>query len=76
MNLLTKQKETNFKTNLWLPKGKSETGERNQEVGINIHIVLYIKQVISKDLLYSIGSSIQCSVITYMEKNLKKNGYV
>ena len=76
MNLLTKQKETNFKTNLWLPKGKGERGERNQEVGINTHIVLYIKQVISKDLLYSIGSSTQCSVITYMEKNLKKNGYI
>ena len=40
---------------------------------INIYILLCIKLVIKKDLLYSIGNSTQYSVITYMGKNLKKN---
>ena len=43
MNLFTKQKQI-LKTNLWLPKGKC--GGRgvgiNQELGINIHTLLYI----------------------------------
>ena len=32
--------------------------------------------MIKKDLLYSIRSSTQYSVITYIEKNLKKNEYM
>ena len=65
-------------TNLWLPKAKGGGGI-NQEFGINTHILLNVKQVINKDLLYSIGNCTQYLVITCMptwEKNLKKNGYV
>ena len=39
-----------------------------------MYILLCIKQVINKDLLYNTGNSTQYSVITYMGKNLKKNG--
>ena len=41
----------------------------------NIYTLLYIKQKINKDLLYSTGNSTQYSVITYME-HLKKNGHM
>ena len=34
----------------------------------------YIKQIINKDLLYSMGNSTQYSMISVWEKNLKKNG--
>ena len=39
------------KTNLWLPKGKCEGGGINQELGINTHTLLYIRQITNKDLL-------------------------
>ena len=45
------------KTNLWLPKGKHGGEGINQELGINIHTLLYMRQTISKDLLYSTGNS-------------------
>ena len=32
-----------LKTNLWLPKGKHSGGGINQEFGINIHTLLYIR---------------------------------
>ena len=41
-------------------------GEVNWEIGIDIYILLYIKQTTNKNLLYSTGNSIQYSVITYM----------
>ena len=59
------------KTNLWLPKGKGGEGI-NYEVLINIYTLLYIKQIINKDLLYSIENSTQYSVITYMGKESEK----
>ena len=52
-----------LKTNLWLPKGKGGGGI-NQELGVNIHILLYIKSITNKDLLYSTGNYTQYSVIT------------
>ena len=33
-------------------------------------------KIINKDLLHSTGNSTKYSIITYMEKNLKKNGYM
>ena len=39
----------------------------NWEIGIDRHILLYIKWVINKDLL-STGNSAQCSAMTYMGK--------
>ena len=47
-------------------------GQRNQELGINIYILLYIRQITNKDLLYSTGKSAQYSVITCMRKEPEK----
>ena len=38
-----------------------------------MYTLLYIKEVIKKDLLYSIENYTQYYVITYMEKHLKMN---
>ena len=47
-------------------------GERwvrtNEDVGINIYILLYIKEITNKNLLYSTENYIQCFVITYKGK--------
>ena len=46
---------------------KGETwGGLNQELMMNIHTLLYIKQITNKDLLYSTGNSTQYSVMTHM----------
>ena len=56
---LMKQKWTNTVT-----KGESEGGwEINQELGINICTLLYIREIINKALLYGTGNSTQYSVI-------------
>ena len=58
-------------------KGKTLGVRMDWEVGIGIYTLLYTKLTGSKDLLYSLGKSIQYSVIAYMErKSVKKNGYV
>ena len=49
-----------------IKRGKG-VGGINLEFEINRYIVLYIKQIISKDLLDNTRNSIQYSVITYME---------
>ena len=50
-----------------LQKGKG--GKRNKlGAGINIYTLLYIKQIINKDLLHSTGNSTQYSVLIYMGK--------
>ena len=43
-------------------------GRVNQELGINIYTPLYLRQIASKALVYSIGNSTQYSVIIYMIK--------
>ena len=53
-------------------KGETWWGGINQEVGMNIHTLLCIRQITNKDLLYSTGNSTQYSVITYMRKKTKK----
>ena len=56
---------------------KGETwggGGINQELGMNIHTLLYIRQIANKDLLYSTGNSTQYPEITYMRKESKKEG--
>ena len=57
-------------------KQKTNQGERqggiNWEIRVDIDTQLYIKQIISKDLLYSAGNSTQSSVTTYMAKDSKK----
>ena len=43
-----------------------------QELRINTHILLYIRWITNKDLLYSTGNSTQYFVITYMGKESEK----
>ena len=47
-------------------------GGINLEIGIDIYTLLYIKQIINKDLLYSTENSPQYSVTTSMGKVSKK----
>ena len=56
------------KTKFMATWGKWGQGGINWEIGLDIHIVLYIKQINNKDLLYSRGKSIQHSVMAYMGK--------
>ena len=64
MNLFTGQKETHrHGKQTYLPKRK---GERDK-LGVleqNIHTSTYIKQITSKDLVYSTGNYTQYLVIT------------
>ena len=58
---------------------RGEGGEGlNWEIGMDIHPLLYVKQITSKNLLYSTGKSTQYSVMTYMgkESKKKKSGYM
>ena len=55
-------------------KGQRE-GERNQEFGMNIYTLLYIKQI-NKDLLYSTGNYTQYFVIMYKGEESEKNRYI
>lgn len=57
------------KTNL-SPGGKG--GEGQIEIGTDIYMLLCIKQITNKNLMYSIANSIQYSVMAYMEKGSKK----
>ena len=54
-------------------KGNYEgRGLINQELGINIHIILYKRQATSKNLLCSTRNSAQYSVRIYMRKESEK----
>ena len=74
MNLFTKQKQTHRlrKQTYGYQRGKGGGGGINQEVRINIYTILYIKQIINKDLLYTTGNCTQYSVRTYMGKESEK----
>ena len=70
MNLFTKWKQTHKhgKQTYGYLRGKWGRGGINQEFGINIYTLLYVKQIINKELLYSMWNSAQYSVITSMGK--------
>ena len=73
MNLFTKQKQTHrLRKQTVLPKGKDEGVSQNQEFGINIDTLLFIKQITNKDQLYSTGNSTQYYVLTYMGQESEK----
>ena len=42
------------------------------EFGVDMYILLYLKQLSNKDLVYSTGSSAQYSVITYVGKKFEE----
>ena len=53
--------------------GGKAGGGINWEIGIDIHTLLYIKQITNKDLLYSIGNYIQYFIITHKGKESEKD---
>ena len=68
MNLFPKQEETHRhrKKMCGYQMGEKGMGRGiNQEVGINIYIFLYVKQITNEDLLYSTRNYTQYFVITY-----------
>ena len=73
MNLFTIQKQTHrLSKQTYGYQEERRGGGINQEVGINIYTLLYIKQIVNKDLLYNPGNFTQYSVITYMGKESEK----
>ena len=56
-------------------RGVGVGGGINWEIGIDIYILLYIKQITNKDLLHSTGNSTQNSILTCMGKE-SKGGYM
>ena len=73
MNLFTKQKQTHRlrKQTYNYQRGK---GRRvNQESGVNIYTLLYIKQITNKVLLYSTENYAQYFTITYKGKNMRND---
>ena len=47
-------------------------GGINQELGANVHTLLYIREITNKDLLHSTANSTQYSVITNIRKESEK----
>ena len=67
MNLFTKQKPTCRYQKQMHGYQTGNVGRRiNQALQLNTHILLYIRKITNKDLLYSTGNSTQYSVITYL----------
>ena len=71
MNLYIKQRLTDFKNKLMVTRD-GRGGGINWEMGIDIYIPLYIKQITHKGLLYGTGNSTQYSVMTCMGKESEK----
>ena len=68
MNLFAKHKQrTRCRKQTWLP-GDKRRGEINWEIWGDIHTVLHIKQITSKDLLYSTSNSTKTSAMLQMGK--------
>ena len=61
-----------LKPNLGLSKGNCGGGGLNWEVGINIYMLPYIKQVGNTDPVTSTGKSSQYSLIIHMGKESEK----
>ena len=75
MDILTKQKQIHRHRKQTYGYQRRWGGWINQEFGINIYILLYIKQITNKDLLYSTGNYTQYFVINYKRKESEKNMY-
>ena len=74
MNLLTKKQTWGYwKETYGYQRGKVGEGI-NQKFVMNTYILLYIRQIINQELLYSTENSTQFSVVTYMRKEFKKEG--
>ena len=73
MTSYMKQKQTHrYRKQTWLLKGKRGLEEINQEFGINIYTLLYIKYI-TENLLYNTGNYTQYFVLTYKGKEFEKD---
>ena len=75
MNLFTKQKQTHRHRKQTYVYQRGKRGI-NQEFGVNIYILPYIKQIKNKDLLYSTGNYSQYLTVTYNRKESEKDTYI
>ena len=66
--IFTKQKQIHRLRKLMVIKEDRRGRGMNQEFGINIYTLLYIKQITNKHLLYSTGNYIQYFIITHKGK--------
>ena len=48
-----------------------EGGGKNWEIGIDKYILLFVKEITNKDILYSTKNSTQCSVMVYIGRRIK-----
>ena len=76
MNLFTKQKQTHRRREQTSGYQRGKGGGINQEFGTNRYRLLYIKQIINKDVPYSTENSTQYLVILYKGKESEKNTYI
>ena len=71
MSLFTKQKQIHrYRKQIY--GSQMGGGKTNQEFGIKIYTLLYMKQIANKDLLYGTGNYTQYFVITYNGRENKK----
>ena len=81
MNLSARQKQTQTRTDLWLPRGEGVGGEMAWEVGVSRCKLLYTEQINNQVLLYSTENYIQRPLIIHNPKtsvffkNIKKIVY-
>ena len=57
-------------------KGEMLRGGIKWEAVIDIYTLLYMEWMNNKDLVYNTQKSTQYSIVTYMKKNPKMNGYM
>ena len=61
MNLFTKEKQTDLEKELRVAEQGGRMGEGIvREFGMHMHILLYLKRITNKDLLYNTENSAQC----------------
>ena len=73
MNLFTKQKQTHrLREGTYGYWGEGWGEGIVREFGTDMYTLLYLKWITNKDLLYSTGNYTQYLVITYSEKESKK----
>ena len=73
MTSYMKQKQTHrYRKQTWLLKGEKGLEEINQEFGINIYTLLYIKYI-TENLLYNTENYTQYFVLTYKGKEFEKD---
>ena len=73
MNLFAKQKQSHrCRKQTYGYQGGKGGGGMNCEIGIDIYTLVYMKQVTNENLLCNTGNSTQCSVVTQMGRESKK----